>query len=126
MKKQVRLSTQTRHILLCVFSIVGGIICLDTFDVTNLLYWGEDSSLWWKTRIVVFKMGVLFLFLSLKTFEGSAKFNLLLNCFIWICVSDIIGRFTGDSDRDVYDWIWTLITILFCYYEYRKRRLCTG
>jgi hypothetical protein len=122
MMKLKKLSTQTRNILLCVFSIIGGVICLDTYDITNFFYTGEDVSLWWKTRVVVFKIGALFLILSLKTLEGYAKLNVVFNCIIWVCVGDVIQRFLGNTTRDFYDWLGAFLTILGCMYEFRRRQ----
>lgn len=84
-----------------------------------------DKAEWWKVRMIVVNSGYVLLALVPKFFTRDLKLNLLLNVGIFIFVSDLIGRLMGDTDRDIYDWIWTLITISFCYYEYRKRRLRT-
>lgn len=84
-----------------------------------------DKAEWWKVRMIVVNSGYVLLALVPKFFTRDLKLNLLLNVGIFIFVSDLIGRLMGDTDRDIYDWIWTLITILFCVYEYRKRRLHT-
>ena len=125
MKKQVRLSTQTRHILLYVFSIIGGLICLLTYYVTNFLYTDNDDTIWWAMRVAVFKLGASVLALSFKTFEGLPKFNVGVNAFILICISDIIGRLRGDTETDLWDVVWVFIIIGGCIYEYRIRRLRT-
>lgn len=121
MMKFVKLSTQTRLILLYVFSIIGGLICLLTFYVTNFLYIGDDNNTWWAMRVAVFKLGAAILAVSFKTFEGLPKFNVGINAFCLICLSDIIGRLTGDTETDFLDLIWVLIIIGGCIYEYRKR-----
>lgn len=126
MKKPVRLSTLTRLILLYVSSVIGGLICLLTFDVTSFLYTGDDNDVWWQMRVAVFKLGAAILALSFKTFPGLPKFNVGVNAFALICLSDIIGRLTGDTDRDIWDFVWVAIIIYGCYYEYRKRRLHHG
>lgn len=126
MKKLVRLSTRQRFILLCVFSITGGLICLLTFYVTNFLYSGDDSTRWWIVRLAVFKLGAGIMALSLKTFPGLPKFNVGVNAFVLICASEFIGGMTGDTDTDFFDILWLLIIIGGCIYEYRKRRLHHG
>lgn len=125
MMKFARLSTRTRHILLYVSSVIGGAICLLTFYVTNLLYTGSDDTIWWSMRVAVFKFGAAILALSFKTFEGLPKFNVGINAFALICLSDIIGRLTGDTETDLWDVVWVLIIIGGCIYEYRKRSLHT-
>ena len=125
MMKSAKFSTRLMGTLLLSFSLLGGLICLLTFDVTNLLYSGDDMTKWWDLRLAVFKMGAGILALSLKTFEGRPKFNVGVNAFVLICASDAIGGFTGDHDRDVWDFIWVAIIILLTIYEYRKRRVRT-
>lgn len=123
MKKLEKLSTRIRVIPLLFFSIIGEIICLDTFDVTRFLYSGDDSIVFWQTRVVVFKIGASFLMLALKCIDGFPKLNVAFNAGLLICASDIIARLGGDTDRDVWDLIWVGIIITLTIYEYRKRRL---
>lgn len=124
MKKLVKLLTQIRNTLPYVISALG-IVSFFSYDVTSMLIEEADKAEWWKVRMIVVNSGYVLLALVPKFFTRDLKLNLLLNVGIFIFVSDLIGRLMGDTDRDIYDWIWTLITISFCYYEYRKRRLRT-
>src|SRR5690349_2266379 len=124
MKNFVRLSTQTRNILLCVLSLLG-IGFSFSYDVTNLIVGDVPKEIWWNARMTVLKCGYIMFLFALKTFEGRPKLNVLLNVGILIIFSDIIGRLNGDIDRDFWDFIWVVLTILFCIYEYRKRRVST-
>jgi hypothetical protein len=121
MKNLEKLLTQTRRgFLLCVLSLLG-ITCSFSYDIASIFVSKEQLGEWWGMRITVLKCGYIFFLFALKTFEGYPKMNVLFNVGIGIILSDLIGRLTGDKDRDVWDFIWCGIIIIFSIYEYWKR-----
>lgn len=139
MKKQVRLSTQTRNILICAFSVVwifishfGAGICDYIVKPTMIIVDGvekfkftAEKEAWWSLRMIIAEATDVLCLIIPKFFYGFGIPNLIFNIGIWLSLSDCIARIGGDTDRDIYDFIWAFIIIGGSYYEYRKRILHT-
>lgn len=125
MKKQQKLLTPIlTNILLHAISVLG-IITFFSYDITNFFVDQNEVEKWWQVRMIVINSGYCLLAILPKLFPGNPKLNVIINIGLCIFISDLIGRATGDTERDVWDILWVLIIIGGCIYEYRKRSLHT-
>lgn len=132
---QVTLSTQTRTILICGFSIVGLFISNFGADICNFIVkptmilvdgverfkFQAQKEAWWELRMIIAEVSDVICYLIPKFFSGFPIPNLIFNIGIWYSLSDCIGRIGGDTDRDIYDFIWFGTIALLSIYECRNR-----
>lgn len=122
MKVHVELLTPTRIIFLQYAISIAGILSFFSYDITNLFVDQNDVKRWWEVRMIVVNSGYCLWILLPKLFPGNAKLNVIINIGLCIFISDVVGRIIGDTHRNMWDWVALLLTLLICYYEYRKRQ----
>lgn len=134
--KSVKLSTRTRNILICVFSVVGifisnfgSDICSWVVNPTMIIVDGvekfkfkDEKNAWWELRMIVAETSDALCFIILKFFQGFGIPNMLFNIGLWLSLSDCVDRIGGENQRDIWDFAWAGLTIILSYYDFRKRQ----
>lgn len=132
--KHVKLSTRLSSILLFCLCI-SGIICTNFSDDISvavikprMMADGEtfvdslERDNTWRMRLAINEFGSACYAAMPKVLSIPLAADMVVNIAISMSLSDFIAIICGERDRTAWDWGLTVLTILICYYEYRKRR----